>query len=176
MAPVIQNQGRRSTLCHENHKVSVMSPVKSLSLLFSLKFTVFPLNSAQFRKILVERDRINRSIVHLRELFHETTQMPEQQFVRLDKADILEMTVGFLKQRANSSFARGFSQCLQETLRHVSLHANLTHNDRESIKRFYVLQRTNQMHLMASTKRGLVHISAKRSSSRVPLWRPWKNN
>ncbi|KAK9966873.1 hypothetical protein ABG768_003960 [Culter alburnus] len=102
--------------------------------------------------------------------------MPEQQFVRLDKANILEMTVGFLKQRANSSFARGFSQCLQETLRHVSLHADLTHDDRESIKRFYVLQRTNQMRLMASTQRGLVHRSAKRSSSRVPLWRPWKNN
>ncbi|KAF4107039.1 transcription factor HES-2-like [Onychostoma macrolepis] len=152
MAPVSQYQGRESISCPENHK---------------------------FRKILVEktrRDRISSSIEHLRELFHKTTPMPERQFVRLDKADILEMTVDFLKQRANSSYARGFSQCLQETLRHVSLHAHLTPDDREAIKRFYVMQRTNQMHLMASTARGLVHRSPKQSSSRVPLWRPWKNN
>uniref|UniRef100_A0A672NYM4 BHLH domain-containing protein n=1 Tax=Sinocyclocheilus grahami TaxID=75366 RepID=A0A672NYM4_SINGR len=71
------------------------------------------------------RDRINRSIENLRELFHKTTPMSERQFVRLDKADILEMTVDFFfKRRAKSSYARGFSQCLQETLRHVSLHAH----------------------------------------------------
>uniref|UniRef100_A0A8C1KKU8 BHLH domain-containing protein n=1 Tax=Cyprinus carpio TaxID=7962 RepID=A0A8C1KKU8_CYPCA len=134
------------------------------------------------KRILVERtlkDRINRSVEHLRELFHKTTPMAmsdsELQFGRPDKAGILEMTVDFLKQRANSSYPRGFSQCLQETLRHVSLHAHLTPHDREAIKRFYVLQRTNQRHLMASTARGLVRRSPKRSSSRVPLWRPWKN-
>ncbi|XP_016359647.1 transcription factor HES-2-like [Sinocyclocheilus anshuiensis] len=151
MALVSQYQGRESISCPKNHK---------------------------FRTILVEktrRDRINRSIENLRELFHKTTPMSERQFVRLDKADILEMTVDFLKRRAKSSYALGFSQCLQETLRHVSLHAHLT-PDREAIKRFYVLQRTNQMHLMASTARGFVRRSPKRSSSRVPLWRPWKIN
>ncbi|RXN12227.1 transcription factor HES-5-like protein [Labeo rohita] len=152
MAPVGQNQGCERISCSENHK---------------------------FRKILMERtrrDRINGCIEHLRELFHKTTRMSDRQFAVLDKADILDMTVDFLKHRANYSYARGFSQCLQETLRHVSLHAHLTPDDREAIKRFYVLQRTNQMHLMASTSRGLVHRSSKRSSSRVPLWRPWKNN
>uniref|UniRef100_A0A8C2EIJ6 BHLH domain-containing protein n=1 Tax=Cyprinus carpio TaxID=7962 RepID=A0A8C2EIJ6_CYPCA len=148
MAPVSQYQSRENISCPENHK---------------------------FRKILVERtlrDRINRSVEHLRELFQKTTPMSafELQFGRPDKAGILEMTVDFLKQRANSSYARGFSQCLQETL-----HAHLTPHDREAIKRFYVLQRTNQRHLMASTARGLVRRSPKRSSSRVPLWRPWKN-
>ncbi|XP_073682479.1 transcription factor HES-5-like [Garra rufa] len=152
MAPVSQNQGCESISCLENHK---------------------------FRKILVEkpwRDRINLSMEHLRELFDKTTGMSDRQFVHLDKADILEMTVDFLKHRANSSYARGFSLCLQETLRHVSLHAHLTPDNREAIKRFYVRQRTNQMHLMASTSRGLVHRSPKQSSSRVALWRPWKNN
>ncbi|KAK2874811.1 hypothetical protein QQF64_003083 [Cirrhinus molitorella] len=151
MARVSQNQGCESISCSENHN---------------------------FQKILVEktkRDRINLSIEHLRELFHKTTRMSDQQFDKLDKADILEMTVEFLNQRANSSYARGFSQCLQETLRHVSLHAHLTPDNREAIKRFYVLQRTNQMHLMSSTPRGFVHRSSKRSSSRVALWRPWKN-
>ncbi len=61
--------------------------------------------STQFRK----KDRIIRSIAHLRKLFHKTTPMSERQFIRLNKADILEMTVDFLKQRAKIPATRADS-------------------------------------------------------------------
>lgn len=116
-------------------------------------------------------------------IFCPIMQITEEQAVKLEKADILEMAVTLLRQkaglRANSSFARGFSQCLHEMLRHVSLHAPLPPKDREEIKRFYVLQRMSlRLGLMLLTQNHLSHRSPKRTASRnrVALWRPWKKN
>ncbi|XP_017305506.1 transcription factor HES-5 [Ictalurus punctatus] len=140
----------------------------------------------KLRKIQAEktrRDRINSSIEQLRMIFCPIMQITEEQAVKLEKADILEMAVTLLRQkaglRANSSFARGFSQCLHEMLRHVSLHAPLPPKDREEIKRFYVLQRMSlRLGLMLLTQNHLSHRSPKRTASRnrVALWRPWKKN
>lgn len=131
----------------------------------------------------MHRHRINSNIEQLRMIFCPIIQIPEEQAAKLEKADILEMAVMLLRQkaysRANSSFARGFSQCLHEMLRHVSLHAHLPPKDREEIKRFYVLQRISlRLGSMLPNHTHLAYRSPKRTASRthVALWRPWKKN
>ncbi|XP_039971986.1 transcription factor HES-5-like [Xiphias gladius] len=149
--------------------------------------------SNKLRKLTVEkvrRDRINRSIERLGALLNRGEPSGGQPPSRLEKADILEMAVSFLRQRAlarvapsssrgpSRGFSRGFSQCLQETLRHLSLHAPLQPAEREEIKRFYVRQRAAlQRHV--SGEQGRRTVSRKRAGYRSParshgsLWRPW---
>ncbi|KAL6464930.1 hypothetical protein MHYP_G00272470 [Metynnis hypsauchen] len=136
----------------------------------------------KFRKVLVvksRRDRINGSIEQMRALFHQATQtLEENGDFRLDKAAVLEIAVSFLRHkafsRANSNYARGFSHCLQETLRHVTMHARLQPKATEAVQRFYVRQRSR-----LTARRGqLNHRSTKPAASRstAALWRPWTNN
>lgn len=129
----------------------------------------------------MRRDRINSSIEQLRVIFCPIMQIPEEQAAKLEKADILELAVTLLRQKAcscaNSSFARGFSQCLHEMLRHVSLHAHPPPKDREEIKRFYVLQKMSlRLGSMLPNHKQLTHRPPKRtvSRNRAALWRPWK--
>uniref|UniRef100_UPI0037E72225 transcription factor HES-5-like n=1 Tax=Semicossyphus pulcher TaxID=241346 RepID=UPI0037E72225 len=142
-------------------------------------------SSNKLRKLMVEkvrRDRINHCIEQLRALLNRGDPSGGQPPSKLEKADILELAVGLLKQRALArgapSYSQGFSQCLQETLRHLSLHAPLQPEEREEIKRFYVLQRAAlQRHVCGEQSRRNVarKRSASRSSarSRSSLWRPW---
>ncbi|GAA6082728.1 transcription factor HES-5-like [Tachysurus ichikawai] len=140
----------------------------------------------KLRKVLAEkmrRDRITSSIEQLSMIFYPIMQITEEHAVKLEKADILEMAITLLRQkaclRANSSFACGFAQCLHEMLRHVSLHAHLPPKDREEIKRFYVLQRTSlRLSSLFPNHGHFAQRSSKRTASRnrVALWRPWKKN
>ncbi|KAM4612766.1 transcription factor HES-5-like [Polymixia lowei] len=144
-------------------------------------------SSNKLRKLMVEkvrRDRINHSIEQLRTLLNRGEEIDGQtSSSKLDKADILEKAVSFMTQRAIAciapSYFQGFSQCLQETLRHLSLHAPLQPAEREEIKRFYVLQRTALQRQMSGDHRRRT-VSMKRSGSRSSsarsqgsLWRPW---
>ncbi|KAM3620995.1 uncharacterized protein V6R79_004625 [Siganus canaliculatus] len=150
-------------------------------------------SSNKLRKLMVEkvrRDRINHSIEQLRTLLRQqepsggspTSSPVPSPASRLEKADILELAVRLLRQRAAArtapAYSQGFSQCLQETLRHLSLHAPLEAAEREEIKRFYVVQRAAlHRHLCAEQRRGSA--ARKRSSARSTarchntLWRPW---
>ncbi|MBN3304542.1 HES5 factor, partial [Amia calva] len=137
----------------------------------------------QIRKPVVEkmrRDRINSSIEHLKALLQKQFQQ-QQPNSKLEKADILEMTVGFLKEQAGSSatlgYEQGFSQCLQETLRYLSLHAPQQAAERRAMELLYGLQkrapqsRLSSEQLPTSPPRGSAKAGASRS--RVTLWRPW---
>uniref|UniRef100_A0A4W6FFT6 Transcription factor HES-5 n=1 Tax=Lates calcarifer TaxID=8187 RepID=A0A4W6FFT6_LATCA len=140
----------------------------------------------KLRKPQVEkmrRDRINGCIEQLKVLLEEEFRRQDPN-AKLEKADVLEMTVAFLKRRlavaprVAPSYSRGFSQCLQETLRHLSLHAPLRPAEREEIKRFYVRQRAAlQRHVSGEQRRRTA--ARKRSGSRSAarchgaLWRPW---
>lgn len=147
-----------------------------------LKYSLFFL---QCRKIIVEkirRDRINNSIEELRILLQTTptNQGPQESTARHEKADVLEMAVQFLRDQATSksteSYHSGFSHCLQETLRHLSLHAPLQPAEREQIKRFYVHQRTSMLSRLSTEPRAHICLPLKRHSSfrvRKSLWRPW---
>ncbi|KAM7421801.1 hypothetical protein PAMA_010042 [Pampus argenteus] len=155
------------------------------SLYFIAGWLLQTVGTCELRKLIVEkvrRDRINHSIEQLRALLNQEDPSGAQPPSKLEKADILEMAVGLLRQRAMvcvaPSYSQGFSQCLQETLRHLSLHAPLQPAEREEIKRFYVLQRAAlQRHMSGET--GHRTVARKRSSSRSSarchgtLWRPW---
>ncbi|KAF7662307.1 hypothetical protein LDENG_00238800 [Lucifuga dentata] len=142
-------------------------------------------SSNKMRKLMVEkvrRDRINHSTEQLRTLLNQGEPSGGQPPSKLEKADILEMAVSFLRRRAMAcvapSYSQGFSQCLQETLRHLSLHAPLQPAEREEIKRFYVRQRAaleRQMSGAQSRRTVARKRSASRSSSRSrgSFWRPW---
>ncbi|KAL2091301.1 hypothetical protein ACEWY4_013564 [Coilia grayii] len=144
--------------------------------------SLFAKDDIKVRKTIVEkirRDRINNSIEELRTLL-QTDQCPEQPPARLEKADILESAVQFLREQAssksNESYQSGFSHCLQETLRHLSLHAPLQPAAREQIKRFYVHQRVSMNTRLSTEPRSQFCIPSKRHSTlraRKSLWRPW---
>ncbi|XP_035651905.1 transcription factor HES-5-like isoform X1 [Oncorhynchus keta] len=138
----------------------------------------------KLRKLVVEkirRDRINSSIELLGTLLHRGQMCGQQQqrLSKLEKADILELAVSFLQKETKAGVSPTYSQCLQGTLRHLSLHAPLQAAEQQDIKRFYVLQKTalsrsmsSEQHAQSADKR-----STSRSSSRRfqgSLWRPWQ--
>ncbi|MBN3323290.1 HES5 factor, partial [Atractosteus spatula] len=136
----------------------------------------------------MRRDRINTSIEQLKALlqrhFKQQQQQQQQQQpnAKLEKADILEMTVRFLKEQsescASAGYQQGFSRCLQETLRYLSLHAPQQAAERKALECFYGLQkraartRRPDGQLPTPTR---TPISAKQvaPSPRTTLWRPW---
>eukprot|EP00063_Salmo_salar_P047251 XP_014022086.1 PREDICTED: transcription factor HES-5-like isoform X2 [Salmo salar] len=141
----------------------------------------------KLRKLVVEkirRDRINSSIEQLRTLLHRGQMCGQQQqrLSKLEKADILELAVSFLQKETNAdvspTYYQGCSQCLQETLRPLSLHAPLQSAEQQEIKRFYVHQKTalsrsmsSEQHARSAAKRSTSRSSSPRSQG--SLWRPW---
>uniref|UniRef100_A0A8C0J028 Transcription factor HES-5 n=1 Tax=Chelonoidis abingdonii TaxID=106734 RepID=A0A8C0J028_CHEAB len=87
-----------------------------------------PKEKNKLRKPVVEkmrRDRINRSIEQLKLLLEKEFQR-HQPNSKLEKADILEVAVGYLKQQMVSQkspeqdFNTGYLQCLKEALHFLS--------------------------------------------------------
>nr|XP_046191552.1 transcription factor HES-5-like isoform X1 [Oncorhynchus gorbuscha] len=138
----------------------------------------------KLRKLVVEkirRDRINSSIELLRTLLHREQMCGQQQqrLSKLEKADILELAVSFLQKETKAGVSPTYSQCLQGTLRHLSLHAPLQAAEQQDIKRFYVLQKTALSRSISSEQhaQSAAKWSTSRSSSRRfqgSLWRPWQ--
>ncbi|XP_041129049.1 transcription factor HES-5-like isoform X1 [Polyodon spathula] len=105
-----------------------MSPCNFDNELCDLKLTNKEKN--KLRKPVVEkmrRDRINNSIEQLKTILEKEFQKHEPNS-KLDKADVLEMTVSFLKQQLKpepvapqADYNEGYSRCLQETVHFVSL-------------------------------------------------------
>lgn len=133
----------------------------------------------QVRKPIVEkmrRDRINGSIDQLKTLLQRQLkqQLPGS---RLEKADILEMAVHFLKLQVKPSadlgYRQGFSQCLEEAHRYLSPHTSLrlTHGVAvEHSPRTTTNSRTSTTSIPKSTL-----VSLKQSAAMPPgiMWRPW---
>ncbi|XP_006885879.1 PREDICTED: transcription factor HES-5 [Elephantulus edwardii] len=151
-----------------------------------------PKEKNRLRKPVVEkmrRDRINSSIEQLKLLL-------EQEFARhqpnskLEKADILEMAVSYLKhskafaasaaspKSLHQDYSEGYSWCLQEAVQFLTLHAaSDTH-----MKLLYHFQRPPAAPVApketqnASAAPQLSLTSAKVAAPRQPtcgLWRPW---
>ncbi|KAM9299683.1 transcription factor HES-5-like [Gastrophryne carolinensis] len=139
----------------------------------------------KLRKPVVEkmrRDRINSSIEQLKALLESEFQK-QQPNAKLEKADVLEMAVAYLKQRTlaqtnsvvsnaphlDMEFKDGYSRCFNEVLSFLSLHQT---------------QRSTEMRLMNHFKPSeAINLSKSPSrcnqtkpgdlSSSSPLWRPW---
>ncbi|XP_039610895.1 transcription factor HES-5-like [Polypterus senegalus] len=130
----------------------------------------------KLRKPLVEkmrRDRINSSIEQLKSLLEKEFQKNEPNS-KLEKADVLEMTVNFLKQqmRPQVDYDRGYSRCLQETLQFLSLCAPHKEAGARLIRHFNGSPKIDDTPSCPA-----VYTVHKQKPSEVPttLWRPWQS-
>ncbi|KAL6464929.1 hypothetical protein MHYP_G00272460 [Metynnis hypsauchen] len=147
-----------------------------------------PLNN-KLRKPVVEkmrRDRINSSIEQLKTLLTPEflNQQPDS---KLEKADILEMTVSFLRRQqqgqpafstSSTAVSQGFSRCVHEVLHFLSKEEVKTQSQRKLLNHFQNLQpsteekwRESDLPLLSSTDQQA--ISKEKSSVQSALWRPW---
>ncbi|KAK3536232.1 hypothetical protein QTP86_000144 [Hemibagrus guttatus] len=146
-----------------------------------------PLNN-KLRKPMVEkmrRDRINSSIEQLKSLLvpEFLNQQPDS---KLEKADILEMTISFLRQQnqqpafSSSSAAvnQGFSRYVHDIVHFLSKEEVKTQSQRKLLNHFQNLQpssdenrRESVLVQLSSTEQQI--ISKEKSSAKRSLWRPW---
>ncbi|KAL9825566.1 LOW QUALITY PROTEIN: transcription factor HES-5-like [Geothlypis trichas] len=144
-----------------------------------------PKEKNKLRKPVVEkmrRDRINSSIEQLKLLLEKEFQR-HQPNSKLEKADILEMTVSYLKQQSQLQmktagsfhkssqfdFREGYSRCLQGFY-FLSLHkSELTQT--KLLSHFQKSQAAApEVSFCPGNASALKQVSPKDSS---PLWRPW---
>ncbi|XP_058229964.1 transcription factor HES-5-like [Hemibagrus wyckioides] len=90
----------------------------------------------------MRRDRINSSIEQLKSLLAPEflNQQPDS---KLEKADILEMTVSFLRQQQQPSFSssstavnQGFSRCVHDIVHFLSKEEVKTQSQRKLLNHF----------------------------------------
>uniref|UniRef100_A0A672K5S3 Transcription factor HES-5 n=2 Tax=Sinocyclocheilus grahami TaxID=75366 RepID=A0A672K5S3_SINGR len=135
----------------------------------------------KLRKPVVEkmrRDRINNCIEQLKSMLEKEFHQQDPN-TKLEKADILEMTVVFLKQQLQPKTSApqkahfdGYSQCWRETMSFLSGNSKVD----------AVRQHLNRCQEGQRSSKGLVHVSPashqpikekQEPCARRPLWRPW---
>ncbi|XP_059925648.1 transcription factor HES-5-like [Gadus macrocephalus] len=144
----------------------------------------------KIRKPLVEklrRERINSSIEQLKSLLGPEflKQEPDS---KMEKADILEMTVDFLRQlqlsRHGNSVTgltaanQGHSRCVQEVVHFLSKDEVKTLSNRRMLDHFQNLRTSSDTRL---TEGGSIQLSSplknnitkEKSSVNSAIWRPW---
>ncbi|KAI4895243.1 hypothetical protein NFI96_004903 [Prochilodus magdalenae] len=147
------------------------------------------LSKDELRKPVVEkmrRDRINSSIEQLRTLLAPEflTQQPDS---KLEKADILEMTISLLRRQqkqqpvfstSSTAVSEGFSRCVHEVLHFLSKDEVKTQSQRKLLNHLQNLQpstdrkwRESDLPLLSSTDQQT--LSKEESSVQSALWRPW---
>ncbi len=173
----------------EKHKVSIFDTwnaiVSQHLSLFCYEFWSKPLTECllpqQLRKPVVEkmrRDRINSCIEQLRSMLEKQFQQQDPN-TKLEKADILEMTVVFLKQQLQPKTSApqkahfdGYSQCWRETMSFLSGNTKVD----------AVRQHLNQCQEDQRSSKDLTHVSPasdqptelkQEPCAHRPLWRPW---
>ncbi|XP_066529181.1 transcription factor HES-5-like [Hoplias malabaricus] len=144
----------------------------------------------KLRKPVVEkmrRDRINSSIEQLKTLLAPEL-LKQQPDSKLERAEILEMTVSFLRrlqqqqQPAFSSSAaavsQDFSKCVHEIVHFLSKEELKTQSQRQLLKHFQNLPpsadekwRESAVPLLSSSDQQST--SKDKSSVKSALWRPW---
>uniref|UniRef100_A0A7N6B524 Transcription factor HES-5 n=2 Tax=Anabas testudineus TaxID=64144 RepID=A0A7N6B524_ANATE len=141
----------------------------------------------KLRKPLVEklrRERINNSIEQLKSLLGPEF-LKQQPDSKLEKADILEMTVCFLRRlqqqhQAVDSAAvdQGYSRCVQEVVHFLSKEEVKTQNQRKLLNHFNNLQSSSDKILKETGLSSLsstvqTSITKEKSPANSVLWRPW---
>uniref|UniRef100_A0A4W6EFN7 Transcription factor HES-5 n=1 Tax=Lates calcarifer TaxID=8187 RepID=A0A4W6EFN7_LATCA len=141
------------------------------------------------QKPLVEklrRERINSSIEQLKSLLGPEF-LKQQPDSKLEKADILEMTVCFLRQlqqqqqhQAVDSAAvnQGYSRCVQEVAHFLSKEEVKTQSQRRLLNHFNRLQSSSDKNLREADFSPLsssvqTSITKDKSPVNSALWRPW---
>ncbi|KAJ8370941.1 hypothetical protein SKAU_G00109690 [Synaphobranchus kaupii] len=146
----------------------------------------------KLRKPMVEkmrRDRINSSIEQLKSFLGQEF-LNQNSESKQEKADILEMTVGFLRrqhqhqhQSANSisctsAVSEGYSRCTQEIVSFLSRYEVKTESQRRLLSHFQNLQPSSdkskiQFALPQLSSPAHNTSSKDKSPASSALWRPW---
>ncbi|KAM4650656.1 transcription factor HES-5-like [Discoglossus pictus] len=137
----------------------------------------------QMRKPVVEkmrRDRINSSIKQLRMLLEKEFQR-HQPNSKLEKADILEMTVNYLRQQhlqmnANAlgrtspfqDYNQGFNRCLEETLQFLSYTEKHMATNRKVMQHF-----KPSLPMEKGSPEGTASTKQTTPNTAAIIWRPW---
>ncbi|XP_016096309.1 hairy-related 2 isoform X1 [Sinocyclocheilus grahami] len=117
----------------------------------------------------MRRDRINRCIEQLKVLLKAEIKA-SQPCSKLEKADVLEMAVIYLKSNAcpsahAQSYAHGFSRCIEETARFMA----------QQIAKPDLMGQcdtTQRAEVSAESAGDSCQLASKRSGEHA-LWRPW---
>ncbi|AWP09425.1 putative transcription factor HES-5-like [Scophthalmus maximus] len=147
-------------------------------------------DNLKLRKPAVEkmrRDRINTCIEQLKVILEKEFHKQEPNS-KLEKADILEMTVSFLRQQlqpgvCHSDYNRGYSHCWRDSLHFLSAgsgtEAPVTplQGLQQQKQKLHQAQRGSSSSPVCSPIRPTTlqdsSSSSSSSSSRGPVWRPW---
>ncbi|XP_046881572.1 hairy and enhancer of split-related 15, tandem duplicate 1 [Hypomesus transpacificus] len=141
----------------------------------------------KLRKPAVEkmrRDRINICIEQLKTLLEKEFHKQDPN-AKLEKADILEMTVVFLKQQLQSrsmvplrAHGQGYSQCWREALHFLSASStkDATLQHLQHLQHLHGAQRVSLDVCAASPLSSQLHSQGpvkQATSTHKPVWRPW---
>nr|XP_006642107.1 PREDICTED: transcription factor HES-5-like [Lepisosteus oculatus] len=142
----------------------------------------------KLRKPIVEkmrRDRINSSIEQLRQLLGQEF-LDQQPDSKLEKADILEMAVCYLRRHSQrqpvsapsgpSAESEGYSRCVQEIKRFLSQDGTKVESQGRLLNHFQHAQLSSEKPKCQRVLPGapVQHITIKGEPSGIsPLWRPW---
>ncbi|XP_052396140.1 hairy-related 12 isoform X2 [Carassius gibelio] len=132
------------------------------------------------RKPIVEkmrRDRINNCIDQLKSLLEKEFHSHDPS-AKLEKADILEMTVNFLKQLQHQQQQQqlpqrdhneGYSHCWRESVHFLTLHSSGGGSGQE----LQHLHNTQLGSAPPASSSKLNMAGLQQHDSRRPVWRPW---
>ncbi|KAL6119912.1 uncharacterized protein ACO6RY_04374 [Pungitius sinensis] len=142
-------------------------------------------DNIKLRKPFVEkmrRDRINSCIEQLKIILEKQFHKKEPTS-KLEKADILEMTVSFLRQQlqprlCDSDYNQGFSNCWEDSVHFLSAapdtEGSVTPLHGLQRQKLHRAQRASSTSPVCSTLRPTtLQDSSSNSSSRGNVWRPW---
>ncbi|KAM4737164.1 hairy-related 12 [Anableps anableps] len=136
-------------------------------------------DNIKLRKPIVEkmrRDRINTCIEQLKVILEKEFHKQEPNS-KLEKADILEMTVCFLRQQLQSGlchgdFSQSYSHCLRDSVHFLSA-GSATEASAGPQQSLQQQNQTLHQTQRASSCSPLRPNTQPDSSSRGPVWRPW---
>ncbi|KAK5619187.1 hypothetical protein CRENBAI_022184 [Crenichthys baileyi] len=135
-------------------------------------------DNIKLRKPIVEkmrRDRINTCIEQLKVILEKEFHKQEPNS-KLEKADILEMTVSFLRQQLQSGFCHGdfsqsYSHCLRDSMHFLSA-TELSAGPQQILQQQdQTLHQTERASSCSPLRTSTQQDSS--SSSRGAVWRPW---
>ncbi|XP_022597611.1 transcription factor HES-5-like [Seriola dumerili] len=137
-------------------------------------------DSIKLRKPIVEkmrRDRINSCIEQLKIILEKEFHKQEPNS-KLEKADILEMTVSFLRQQLQPGldYSHGYSHCWRDSVHFLSAGSSTEASVsplqglRQQEQQLHQAQRASSSSPVCSTLRPTPLLD---SSSRGLVWRPW---
>uniref|UniRef100_A0A3B1KKU6 Transcription factor HES-5 n=1 Tax=Astyanax mexicanus TaxID=7994 RepID=A0A3B1KKU6_ASTMX len=142
--------------------------------------------SKMFQKPIVEkmrRERINSSIEKLKSLLGREF-LKQQPDSRQEKADILEMTLQFLKQQqqqphndfvCSTAANEGYSKCVQEAVSFLSQCGAQTLSQRRLLSHFLTMQPSmeNRTSVLQLSSPACSTSSKEKPPASTALWRPW---